>query len=188
VRRASSHKSVCYYTYYVLFTNTIVNTILVLVLYGLLRTGSSHSLEADSDAVGGGGEEGGGRGEGGGGGRGEGRQVSNKKRKIGVEEGGGGGGQEEEEEGEDDDEGGVDVEVDVEVPSYQEAWDALCDNTSEMPETLLQTFANIAKQTRFLLPAACRVSVEEGVELVARIYCNAHELLNPDGSDLDMGN
>jgi len=59
-----------------------------------------------------------------------------------------------------------DAERGVEVPSYREAMDALCDNLEQMPEALLETFSTIVKQSRFLLPSACRVSVQEGVELV----------------------
>ena len=29
--------------------------------------------------------------------------------------------------------------------------------------------------------------MDEGVNLLASVYCNAHEILNPDGSDVDLG-
>ena len=53
------------------------------------------------------------------------------------------------------------------VPSYKEAVEALCDNSAEMPESLLQTFATLAGQAKRLLPSACRLSQEEAVQLVS---------------------
>lgn len=83
----------------------------------------------------------------------------------------------------DEEELGVDADL---RPSFTDV-EQLCNNLDAMPESLLQSFANIVKQTRSLVGSECRISIQEGVELLARVYCNAHELINPDGADVDMG-
>lgn len=78
-------------------------------------------------------------------------------------------------------------EEEDEEGGYQALVDSLCDNQDQMPEALLRTFADMVRQARRLLPAEYRVGLDEGVQLLAKVYCNAHEVLNPSGADRDMG-
>lgn len=63
----------------------------------------------------------------------------------------------------------------------------LCCNVEDMPEARLAFFHTIVKQAKFILSSSARIGMDEGVKLLARVYCNAHEILNPDGSDVDLG-